>query len=239
MLSTDVQGCPRVSRSLENMTTIGVCGRKGGSGKTTTAVHLAAELASRGERVVLIDCDPQGSANHWSKPGQLPMPVHHLPLTDAKGIGAWSRTINGLGMDFVVLDSAPHLDTGMGATVGISDVVVLPCGPSGLDLLALGETIGVVQQIRTARGDGKPHITLVPNRIDTRTAAGRQLEGALKGFGEDVAPALHLRMALADAFNLGAWVGSYAPGSPAHAEVKALTDHVLKLAGQKPGKKRA
>lgn len=208
---------------------IGVCGRKGGSGKTTVAVHIAAEMSSRGRKVALVDTDPQGSARHWAEPGELPMPVIHKPIQDNREIRAWSRALREIQADILVIDSAPHLDTGMGATVGLSDVVALPCGPSGLDLLALGETLGLVRQIREARGDGGPEITIVPTRVDSRTVSGRQLVDALRDLGETVAPTLHHRTALADAFNVGGWVGSFAPHSDAHEEIRVLTDHILKL----------
>lgn len=218
---------------------IGVCGRKGGSGKTTTAVHLAAELSSRGRKVTLVDCDPQGSATHWSRPGNLPMEVQHRPVSAGDDIRSWSRTINSLAVEFLVLDSPPHLDVALGGVIGLSDVAVLPCGPSGLDLIATAQTIKLVREIRAARGDGHPKITLVPNRLDLRTSSGRQLVSALEALGEDVTPSVHSRTALADSFNLGEWVGAFAPGSPAHSEVIAVTDHILKLLGEKPRKRKA
>lgn len=218
---------------------IGVCGRKGGSGKTTTAVHVAAELASRGRSVVLVDCDPQGSARHWSEPGALPMAVQHVPVSGATDVPTLTKAVHAAAVEFLVLDSPPHLDASLGAVIGLSDVVVIPCGPSGLDLVATAETVGIVREIRKARSDGKPATCLVPNRVDTRTSSGRQLEGALEELGEDVSPSIHARTALADSFNLGAWVGAYAPGSPAHSEVIALTDHVLKLLRASARKKTA
>lgn len=220
------------------MQTIGVCGRKGGAGKTTIAVHLAAELAARGLSVVLVDADPQGSANHWSQPGNLPMPVHHRPLSSPGDVPAWSKGIRSLQAEYIVLDSPPHLDAALGGVIGLSDIAVMPCGPSGLDLIATAETVALVREIRTARKDGRPIVTLVPNRVDLRTSAGRQLVGALGELGEDVAPAIHARTALADAFNMGAWVGDYAPHSAAHLEVFALTDHILSLLGKTPRKAR-
>lgn len=213
------------------MQIIGVCGRKGGSGKTTTAVHLAAELTSRGLSVQLVDCDSQGSANHWSQPGKLPMPVHHMALEGADQIGKWSSTLRGLPADYLVLDSPPHLDAALGGVIGLSDVAVIPCGPSGLDIIATAETIRLIRDIRDARGDNKPAITVVPNRVDQRTASGRELEAALADLGEDVAPAIHSRTAFSDAFNLGEWVGEYSPGSVAHQELQRLADHVLTRLG--------
>jgi chromosome partitioning protein len=207
---------------------LSVCGRKGGSGKTTIAVHLAADLATRGASVVLVDCDVQGSASYWAEPGKLPMAVEHMPLERDEEVGEWSKRIRAIKAEHIVLDSPPHLNAALGGVIGLSDLAVVPCGPSGLDLIATGETVGLIQEIREARGKGKPAIVLVPNRTDQRTASGRELASALAGMGEPVGPEIRSRTAFSDAFNIGQWVGDYAPKSKAHDEMRSLCAYVLK-----------
>ncbi len=85
-------------------------------------------------------------------------------------------------------------------------MALVPCGPSGLDLIATAEAVGLVRQVRDERGDGRPHILLVPNRVDRRTTSGRDLPAALKDLGEPVGPAVGARTAFSDAFNVGQWV---------------------------------
>lgn len=207
---------------------ISVCGRKGGSGKTTIAIHLAADLASRGASVVLVDCDVQGSASYWAEPGKLPMPVEHMPLESDDQVAAWSKRIRAIKAEHVILDSPPHLNAALGGVIGLSDLAVVPCGPSGLDLIATGETVGLIQEIRQARGNGRPAIVLVPNRTDQRTASGRELATALAAMGQPVGPGIRSRTAFSDAFNIGQWVGEYAPKSKAHEEIRNLSAYVLK-----------
>ncbi len=207
------------------MPVIGVIGRKGGSGKTTIAVHLAAVLATQGKKVAVVDADTQGSATYWAEPGHLPMQVVHHP-EHAREMQAWSRAVRGIGADLLVLDAPPHLNEALGGVIGLSDVALVPCGPSGLDLIATAEAVGLVRQVRAERGDGRPRILLVPNRVDRRTTSGRDLPAALKDLGEPVGPAVGARTAFSDAFNVGQWVGAYAPHSRAHQDIVGLAQRV-------------
>ena len=203
---------------------IAVVGRKGGVGKTTVSVHLAGELAARGQRVYLVDSDPQGSAAQWAAPGNLGMPVEHLPVT-VDGLKPWVERVRRVEAEVVILDCPPHLDAALGAAVGLADLAVLPCGPSGLDIMAMAEVLAVVRQAREHRA-GKPAAMIVPNRVDRRTAEGREIVDELAKLGEPVGPALAYRSAFVRAFNTGDTVGAFAPGSAADVEVKALADAI-------------
>ncbi len=83
-----------------------------------------------------------------------------------------------------------------------------------------------MREVRDERGDGRPHILLVPNRVDRRTTSGRDLPAALKDLGEPVGPAVGARTAFSDAFNVGQWVGAYAPHSRAHQDIVGLVKRV-------------
>jgi len=208
---------------------IGVIGRKGGCGKTTIAVHLAAELATKRRTVAVVDADTQGSATYWAEPGNLPVPVLHYPLEHAREIQAWSRRVRDVDADIVVLDAPPHLNEALGGVIGLSDLAVIPCAPSGLDLIATAETVGLVREIRDERGGDRPHILLVPTKVDRRTVSGRDLAGALKDMGEAVGPDVGQRTAFSDAFNAGQWVGAYAPHSRAHQDIVGLAQRVRSM----------
>lgn len=211
------------------MSVIGVIGRKGGCGKTTIAIHLAAALATSRRTVAVVDADTQGSATYWAEPGNLPFPVLHYPLEHARETQAWSRSVRAVDADLLVLDAPPHLNEALGGVIGLSDLVVIPCAPSGLDLIATGEAVGLVRQVRAERGDGRPHILLVPNRVDRRTTSGRDLAAALKDIGEPVGPDVGQRTAFSDAFNAGQWVGAYAPHSRAHQDIVGLAQRVRSM----------
>jgi chromosome partitioning protein len=50
--------------------------------------------------------------------------------------------------DMLVFDAPPHLNSALGAIIGVADIAIVPCGPSYLDLIATNETVGLIREIR-------------------------------------------------------------------------------------------
>jgi chromosome partitioning protein len=206
---------------------IAVAQRKGGVGKTTLAVSVAAELHRRSKNVALIDADPQRSACQWAKPGNLQFPVYEVAFAD-QTIANWMREFNQVvaSYDYVVVDTPPN-ERALGASVSVSNLVLVPCTPSGLDLEATARTLEIFDMVRT-RWRTHLSLILVPNRVDARTLEGRQLVEELTGFGEVVGPTIGDRSAFVRAFSAGQSVADMPEGKMAHLEIQMLCDVVEK-----------
>lgn len=132
----------------------------------------------------------------------------------------------------IVIDLPPMLGDATAAALAICDLAVVPVSPSGADLRATNRAIELIAEARAQRGDGKPYALIVPSKVDRRTAAGAEIEAVLHDYGEPVAPVISQRIAHADAFTAGRWIGDYAKGSTAHVEIRTLASVIKKLAGK-------
>jgi chromosome partitioning protein len=207
---------------------IAVGNLKGGTGKSTIAVNLACALVGADRSVALVDADPQGTATDWHAGGGLPVLVETLPLGSQREAQRWVARVLALkaGTDYVVVDLPPQVGSGIASALLLADLMLVPVSPSGADLRATGRALDLLRRARAVRGGARPAAMLVPSRVDRRTVIGQRAHHTLARFGLHVGPQICQRSAHVGAFAAGAWVGAFAPGSPAHREVRVLKDRV-------------
>ncbi|TVQ20092.1 MAG: ParA family protein [Leptolyngbya sp. DLM2.Bin15] len=130
---------------------------KGGVGKTTTAVNLAATL-SETQKVLLVDADPQGSATWWIERSENGM---GFDLSQETQPNLLSRLRQIDGYEVIVVDTPPALGSkALAATIGAADYLILPTPPAPMDLTVLIETVrqavtpvGVAHRVLLTRVD--------------------------------------------------------------------------------------
>jgi chromosome partitioning protein len=121
------------------MQTVAVVSQKGGTGKTTLAIHLAAAASAAGFVALVMDTDPQATACTWhtwrgdADPDVIDCAAHTLlpkKLQQAAEMGA----------DLAVIDTPPHADIMAREACKAADLLLIPCRPRAFDLDAVRTT---------------------------------------------------------------------------------------------------
>lgn len=177
------------------MRTISIISQKGGAGKTTLAIHLAAAGTTAGLSALILDADPQATASQWSQ---------WRGMTDPEVIDCASPTLlarkiaqaGELGADLIVIDTPPHADIMAREACKLADLILIPCKPQAFDLSAVEATAEL------AKAAGKPAFVLFmggPQRAPTTYRDARELiEGGdgLVGMGVPVATVMLTQRAI-------------------------------------------
>lgn len=206
---------------------IGVLNQKGGVGKTTLSVNIAAALAHSGTRVLLIDADPQGSALDWSAARES------APLFSVVGLPRASihKEIGeiGKGYDHIVIDGPPRVTDLARSAIMASDVVLIPVQPSPYDIWAADEVVKLIHEAAVYKENLKS--VFVVNRKITNTAIGRDVGDALAAYQLPVlATSVTQRVIYAEAAAQGKAVFEIDAQGPATAEIAALVAELMEYA---------
>jgi len=153
------------------MQRIVVLNPKGGSGKTTLAINLAAYFASRGDNTLLIDRDPQGSSTRWLRKRKAPQPAINGIATferDSRTTMSWQMRVPE-GTNRIVVDSPAAVEARtMPELVRDANKVIVPVLPSDIDIHAASRCIAdllLVAKIKRAEN----RIGVVANRVRKNT----------------------------------------------------------------------
>jgi chromosome partitioning protein len=212
------------------MPVVVIAGRKGGIGKSTIAGNLAAEFAALGQTVAALDADPQHSLAAWAEQGvgMLSQCVEKIKRNSPDELRGKVRTALDT-VDIVLVDTPPGMQEISYQAMLLADLVLLPCGPSPLDLFPLKEALGLALKARAERRSKKPRIRFVPSKVLKNTNLGRGLSSSLEQLGKKVLPGIGQRIVVAEAVMSGLTVREYAPGSTAQAEFEELAKAVNKI----------
>lgn len=161
--SAEITTHPTPQRSTSMRITI--CNVKGGTGKTTSTIMLAAAARAAGHTARVLDADPQGSASDWAAIAD----DAGTPLDfDVTAVNARSITRpTGAPVDFEFIDCPPGMPTVITAALDTADAVIVPTCPSGIEVARMWATLDLVSHRPAA-------VLLTSVQLGTRTLRDTQ-----------------------------------------------------------------
>jgi len=189
---------------------------KGGTGKSTFAVNLAVAAEGRGVRTVIIDLDPQQSAGKWADQREAPHPA--VLSAQASRLQPVLREAERLGAALVVMDTAAHEQGILTPAIDASDVVLIPCRPSGMELQHVLETAQIVAERR------KP-VAVILNAVPARAHELDEASALIARLKVPLAPLFLSELrSYARAVTASQGVTEYEPHGKAAQEINAVLD---------------
>ena len=201
------------------MRTIAVIARKGGSGKTTVAVHLALAGYLSRRHVLLADADPQKSALEVLKPRGADGPK--VSETTGRKLFALQVEARRADVDLMVIDTAAGLEESLSHAIVLADLSILVVRPTFLDIAAAVQSLQVIRRLR------RPAMVLLSQAPASRDGieaptVKRTLQALELMRVPVMPPIVRARAVYQTAMEMGRSVQETAPGSAAAREMGAL-----------------
>jgi len=212
--------------------TLAIIARKGGTGKTTLAVHLAAAAHASGYVTLLADTDRQHSAVEWRR-----MRLQAQPVVEAVKPGAlFARQQDAAraGVDLMIVDTGPSVEEEVEQAVRCADLCLVVARPNFFDIRAVAESAALAARFH------RP-VAFVLNQAPHRQQSIEapvlmEAVSALRALGFPVAPiGLRTRVAYQRSVAGGSTAQDMEPSSSAASEIGALWSWVeARLQAERP-----
>jgi chromosome partitioning protein len=205
------------------MRTLAVLSQKGGTGKTTLAVHLAVAAWAERRRVLIADLDPQRSASEWRRARPGPGPGLIESKTGALFVA--QQASERAGVDLMILDTRPAADSDAAEAIRCADLCLIVLRPSFFDLKATGR---MVDMTRAMGKTGMFVLNQAPaRRGDKEGPAVRETVDGLRALGLPIAPVgLRARAVYQSAVAKGLTAQEALSDSAAAREIELIWRHV-------------
>jgi chromosome partitioning protein len=202
-----------------------VVSQKGGSGKTTLALHMAIAAMQDGKAVLVIDLDPQRSAERWAAIRDQDDPA--IVAGEVTRLGDMLGAAREAGADLVIIDTAPRMESAAVAAAKHGDVILMPSRPTVLDIPATQDTM----EMASHEGLKDTPKLIIINSVTARSDEADQAAPIFAEMGASVCPQfLGERIEYRRALTEGKGVTELGAKSKAATEITAVYKWVCKQA---------
>lgn len=211
---------------------ITLANQKGGTGKTTVAMQLAGGIAQRGNNVMIIDADLQGTATRWAESAaeNTPFPAKVISITTYGGSVKEDIDNHRHLFDYIIIDCPPAVESEVPqSALRATDLVIVPIIPSPTDLWA---AVGIRELISDIKDSNyELQARLVANMCQPNTLVAKEILDILDEFG---IPLFDTQIKQRTAYRQSALFGTTVSSNDyrqdtAAQEIDSLTSEVLAI----------